>query len=268
MEDRAVARRARDQIAFGYDSDEDIQEDRTLCPRSTCLPALEHPNDFFGYDSGEDQLVVETLEPRRVEVHRDRVCDRAMAIELPLSSHTDRAGNNNQPLATGDVPAWAPTPLAPSHASDETSELSWERATHDIRHRWTAEGWSPLRVLVTPGALASQRSLSSPRSLSGAVVAASTGEHRGDSPLLVALPQPRTIMSILATVDPYKARLDNMSAVLEVDLRDRCAVCLDGMLQGQRCSCLLCGHRFHADCIISWMHEASTCPLCKRPALD
>eukprot|EP00667_Euglena_gracilis_P017784 EG_transcript_18794 len=51
-----------------------------------------------------------------------------------------------------------------------------------------------------------------------------------------------------------------------------CAVCLEELPSDKKddtslplgCVLLLCGHVFHADCIISWLAETDCCPVCRR----
>ncbi|XP_062184142.1 E3 ubiquitin-protein ligase ATL41-like [Phragmites australis] len=43
-----------------------------------------------------------------------------------------------------------------------------------------------------------------------------------------------------------------------------CAVCLADLEPGQKARALSrCGHRFHVECIDTWFHANSTCPLCR-----
>jgi hypothetical protein len=46
-----------------------------------------------------------------------------------------------------------------------------------------------------------------------------------------------------------------------------CAVCLSDMQPGERCTALACGHQYHHDCVLRWLHLSRTCPLCKAHAL-
>ncbi|RYG45090.1 E3 ubiquitin protein ligase, partial [archaeon] len=43
---------------------------------------------------------------------------------------------------------------------------------------------------------------------------------------------------------------------------DDCVVCLDGMLPGQVLKALPCKHRFHSQCIDTWLERSLVCPLC------
>jgi hypothetical protein len=42
-----------------------------------------------------------------------------------------------------------------------------------------------------------------------------------------------------------------------------CSICLDGLDEGLTVTAP-CGHHFHRDCLMSWLGEAPSCPLCKR----
>ena len=41
-----------------------------------------------------------------------------------------------------------------------------------------------------------------------------------------------------------------------------CIICMDDYLENNKCSELHCGHKFHKTCILKWMNERKTCPLC------
>ena len=41
-----------------------------------------------------------------------------------------------------------------------------------------------------------------------------------------------------------------------------CIICLDNYSDNHKCSELHCGHKFHKTCILKWMNERKTCPLC------
>ncbi len=44
--------------------------------------------------------------------------------------------------------------------------------------------------------------------------------------------------------------------------KDDCVICMDNYSENHKCSELYCGHKFHHSCILEWMNEKKTCPLC------
>ncbi|GJN33104.1 hypothetical protein PR202_gb21668 [Eleusine coracana subsp. coracana] len=48
-----------------------------------------------------------------------------------------------------------------------------------------------------------------------------------------------------------------------------CAVCITELAAGETARVLpRCGHAFHVACVDTWLKSHSTCPLCRRPAVD
>ena len=48
-----------------------------------------------------------------------------------------------------------------------------------------------------------------------------------------------------------------------------CSVCLDVFRSGDRCRVLpRCGHRFHAECLDSWLRKSRRCPVCRTEAVE
>merc|ERR1719277_2350253 len=52
--------------------------------------------------------------------------------------------------------------------------------------------------------------------------------------------------------------------VLEEDL---CVVCQEAMPAGSKAKAMPCGHKFHDDCLISWVKKSNSCPLCRYAEL-
>mmetsp|Transcript_25899 Transcript_25899/g.62389 ORF Transcript_25899/g.62389 Transcript_25899/m.62389 type:complete len:316 (-) Transcript_25899:371-1318(-) len=50
---------------------------------------------------------------------------------------------------------------------------------------------------------------------------------------------------------------------LEVILSDRCTVCQENYQVGDKITCLPCDHKFHKDCVVSWLKHRNSCPLCR-----
>ena len=42
----------------------------------------------------------------------------------------------------------------------------------------------------------------------------------------------------------------------------RCPICLEDVVSGQVMRLLPCAHRFHRDCIDSWLQQKASCPIC------
>ncbi|KAL5554006.1 hypothetical protein UlMin_041407 [Ulmus minor] len=47
------------------------------------------------------------------------------------------------------------------------------------------------------------------------------------------------------------------------DDKGDCAVCLEGFSERKYRLCLPCLHVFHENCIVSWLLESTSCPLCR-----
>ena len=46
---------------------------------------------------------------------------------------------------------------------------------------------------------------------------------------------------------------------------DNCTICIDFLKNGQKLRCVpLCGHVFHSDCLLNWLHVTEVCPNCKN----
>ena len=48
----------------------------------------------------------------------------------------------------------------------------------------------------------------------------------------------------------------------KTNCEEDCIICFDNYLENNKCSELYCGHKFHKDCLLQWMNERKTCPLC------
>ncbi|GAB2279661.1 hypothetical protein Dimus_014306 [Dionaea muscipula] len=46
-----------------------------------------------------------------------------------------------------------------------------------------------------------------------------------------------------------------------------CTICLDDFRKGQNVGTLECGHKFHFQCIKTWLMQKNSCPICKVPAV-
>jgi len=55
----------------------------------------------------------------------------------------------------------------------------------------------------------------------------------------------------------------NQVQPLERILVDRCTVCQENYQVGEKITSLPCNHKFHKDCLVQWLHQRDTCPLCR-----
>ncbi|XP_042484630.1 RING-H2 finger protein ATL56-like [Macadamia integrifolia] len=56
----------------------------------------------------------------------------------------------------------------------------------------------------------------------------------------------------------------NYSVALERAVNGDCAVCLEGLREGEMCRILpRCKHVFHANCVDAWLIKVAACPLCR-----
>lgn len=44
-----------------------------------------------------------------------------------------------------------------------------------------------------------------------------------------------------------------------------CTICIDEMHEGDEVTVLPCKHWFHGDCVVLWLKEHNTCPICRAP---
>ncbi|KAK2595920.1 hypothetical protein QQS21_006515 [Conoideocrella luteorostrata] len=44
-----------------------------------------------------------------------------------------------------------------------------------------------------------------------------------------------------------------------------CSICIDEMKEGETAVFLPCNHWFHEDCVVLWLREHNTCPVCRTP---
>lgn len=54
-------------------------------------------------------------------------------------------------------------------------------------------------------------------------------------------------------------------AMLGEDDKVECSICIDDMKEGEKAVFLPCKHWFHEDCVVLWLKEHNTCPICRTP---
>ena len=45
---------------------------------------------------------------------------------------------------------------------------------------------------------------------------------------------------------------------------DFCPICLSDYVGGSLLKELPCGHHFHTNCVSAWLHDKTSCPLCRH----
>ncbi|KAK0388652.1 hypothetical protein NLU13_4895 [Sarocladium strictum] len=53
--------------------------------------------------------------------------------------------------------------------------------------------------------------------------------------------------------------------LLGEDGHTECAICIDSFEEGQTATFLPCKHWFHDECVVLWLKEHNTCPVCRTP---
>ena len=55
------------------------------------------------------------------------------------------------------------------------------------------------------------------------------------------------------------------SELLSQETRAECSVCIEDLKEGEKVVFLPCKHWFHEDCVVLWLKEHNTCPVCRSP---
>lgn len=53
-------------------------------------------------------------------------------------------------------------------------------------------------------------------------------------------------------------------SMVSADDKVQCAICLEWMELGNLATTLPCKHIFHDNCVVTWLKERNTCPMCRR----
>ncbi|KAI8656635.1 RING-type domain-containing protein [Fusarium sp. Ph1] len=53
--------------------------------------------------------------------------------------------------------------------------------------------------------------------------------------------------------------------MLGTEGKAECTICIDEMKEGDMATFLPCKHWFHEDCVVLWLKEHNTCPICRTP---
>ena len=64
-------------------------------------------------------------------------------------------------------------------------------------------------------------------------------------------------------VESLKKYKINEEKIKEFGFENSCAVCKDEFNIGEECLSMPCNHYFHGDCLIPWLNERNSCPVCR-----
>ncbi|KAH6961716.1 hypothetical protein BKA56DRAFT_532127 [Ilyonectria sp. MPI-CAGE-AT-0026] len=78
---------------------------------------------------------------------------------------------------------------------------------------------------------------------------------------------PRSNAAPPATEEALKnlTRKEMDKEMLGADGKTECTICIDEMKVGETVIYLPCNHWFHEDCVVLWLKEHNTCPVCRTP---
>jgi hypothetical protein len=51
--------------------------------------------------------------------------------------------------------------------------------------------------------------------------------------------------------------------VVKILKEELCVICQESMPVGSRAKAMPCGHKFHDDCLVSWVNKSNSCPTCR-----
>ena len=55
----------------------------------------------------------------------------------------------------------------------------------------------------------------------------------------------------------------NEAKLKELGIENSCAICKDDLIIGEECLLMPCNHHFHGNCLIIWLKERNSCPVCR-----
>ena len=67
------------------------------------------------------------------------------------------------------------------------------------------------------------------------------------------------------TVPASDETIQNITTVkVEWKEDDECKICADYFVAGDEKKILACEHQFHSDCLVPWLKQKNTCPVCRQ----
>lgn len=64
-------------------------------------------------------------------------------------------------------------------------------------------------------------------------------------------------------IEKLKKCTINEEKIKEFGIENSCAVCKEEFTIGEECMLMPCNHHFHGDCLIPWLKERNSCPVCR-----
>ncbi|KXJ84946.1 hypothetical protein Micbo1qcDRAFT_225521 [Microdochium bolleyi] len=85
--------------------------------------------------------------------------------------------------------------------------------------------------------------------------------------ILAILARPNSNAAATASVKPIQPLLKKPldDAALDPEYSNECTICIENMTAGDIATFLPCDHWFHDECILPWLSEQRTCPICRSP---
>lgn len=71
---------------------------------------------------------------------------------------------------------------------------------------------------------------------------------------------PPASVKALESLEKFKIDENRIKAL---GIENTCAVCKDEFIPGIECLKMPCSHLFHSDCILPWLKERNSCPVCR-----
>lgn len=65
------------------------------------------------------------------------------------------------------------------------------------------------------------------------------------------------------SINNLKEKTVSKEMIINFGLENSCSICKDEFMVGNTCINLPCKHYFHKDCILPWLQEHNSCPVCR-----
>ncbi|KEY70897.1 hypothetical protein S7711_00740 [Stachybotrys chartarum IBT 7711] len=154
--------------------------------------------------------------------------------------------------------------LISSNLADAPSRL-FNNIMRDVGPPAEGVRGGPSSRVLEDGFLLMMSSLVSDQRLSGDAVYTQEALDRIITNLMEANPQsnaaPPASDEALGNLD----RRPMDESMMNAEGKTECTICIDDMTLGQLATTLPCKHRFHDECVVLWLKEHNTCPVCRAP---